>query len=54
LRCPRCNKTDVVQSLPRHFWDEVMRGFGRIPKQCRSCGKRFFIVDRAYNPGSEQ
>jgi hypothetical protein len=23
-----------------------MRGFGRIPKQCRSCGKRFYVFDR--------
>lgn len=30
-----------------------MRGFGRVPKQCRSCGKRFYRYERAYNPGSE-
>jgi hypothetical protein len=48
LRCPRCNRTDVVPSLPRHFWDEVMRGFGRTPKQCRYCGKRFYVFERVY------
>jgi hypothetical protein len=37
---------DVVGSLPRHLWDEIMRGFGRVPKQCRSCGKRFYIYER--------
>jgi transcription elongation factor Elf1 len=48
FRCPRCNNTDVVPSLPRHFWDELMRGFGRVPKHCRRCDKRFYVVDRAY------
>jgi len=53
LRCPRCNNTDVVPSLPRHFWDELMRGFGRTPKHCRSCGKRFYQYERGHVPGSE-
>jgi hypothetical protein len=34
---------DIVPSLPQNFWDEMMRGFGRIPKHCRACGKRFFV-----------
>jgi ribosomal protein L37E len=29
-----------------------MRGFGRVPKQCRRCGKRFYILDRSYNPAN--
>jgi hypothetical protein len=37
-----------VPSLPRHFWDELMRGFGKIPKQCRHCGKRFYVFERQY------
>jgi hypothetical protein len=32
--------------MPRNFWDEVMRGFGRLPKHCRACGKRFFALER--------
>ncbi|HLH17357.1 MAG TPA: hypothetical protein VKX45_09065 [Bryobacteraceae bacterium] len=43
LRCPSCNGRDVVASLPRHFWDEIMRGWGRLPKQCRTCGRRFYV-----------
>jgi hypothetical protein len=23
--------------------DAVMLGFGRIPRHCRSCGKRFYV-----------
>jgi hypothetical protein len=53
LRCPRCFNLDVVSSLPRHFWDEVMRGFGRVPKQCRACGKRFYVYDRGHVAGTE-
>jgi hypothetical protein len=36
--------------MPRNFWDEVMRGFGRLPKQCRGCAKRFYVLDRVYVP----
>jgi hypothetical protein len=39
----------VVQSFPRHLWDEIMRGFGRVPKQCRYCGKRFYVVDPSFS-----
>jgi len=38
--------------MPRHFWDELMRSFGRIPKQCRRCGKRFHVLERLY-PSAE-
>jgi hypothetical protein len=24
-----------------------MRGFGRVPKQCRHCGKRFYVFERS-------
>jgi len=41
LRCPRCMSRDVVPSMPRGLWDEIMRGAGRIPRHCRYCGKRF-------------
>jgi len=45
---------DVVPSLPRNFWDELMRSFRRIPKHCRACGKRFYIRDRTYIESPEQ
>jgi hypothetical protein len=25
-----------------------MRSFGRVPKHCRRCDKRFYVVDRSY------
>lgn len=27
--------------MPRGIWDEIMRRFDRIPRHCRSCGRRF-------------
>jgi hypothetical protein len=51
LRCPRCFMRDIVPSLPRGWQDAVMRWFGRIPRHCRSCGKRFYV--RAQEPGGQ-
>jgi hypothetical protein len=42
LRCPRCFGRDIVPSLPRGIGDAVMRRVGRIPRHCRSCGRRFY------------
>jgi hypothetical protein len=28
------------------LWDEFMGSFGRKPKHCRACGKRFFVAAR--------
>jgi hypothetical protein len=44
LRCPRCFGRDIVPSLPRGIGDAVMRRIGRIPRHCRSCGKRFYAA----------
>jgi len=46
LRCPRCFARDIVPSLPRGIGDAVMRQIGRIPRHCRSCGKRFYVKPR--------
>jgi hypothetical protein len=27
--------------MPRGFVDDIMFGMGRLPRHCRSCGKRF-------------
>jgi hypothetical protein len=43
LRCPRCFGKDVVPSLPRGFWDALMKDLGKLPRHCRSCGKRFYV-----------
>jgi hypothetical protein len=46
LRCPSCRGRDVVADFPRNFWDEIMRGWGRLPKHCRTCGRRFHVKER--------
>jgi hypothetical protein len=43
IRCPRCRRSDIVPSLPRGILDDLMSGMGRIPRHCRSCGKRFYV-----------
>ena len=43
LRCPRCFSRDIVPSLPRGLLDSLMGSWGRIPKHCRACGRRFYI-----------
>jgi hypothetical protein len=42
LRCPRCCAGDIVPSKPRGIIDDIMFGMGRVPRHCRSCGKRFY------------
>jgi hypothetical protein len=34
---------DIVPSMPRGWRDAVMRTFGRIPRHCRSCERRFYF-----------
>jgi hypothetical protein len=43
VRCPRCYGRDLVPSLPRGVRDAVMRWFGRVPRHCRFCERRFFV-----------
>ncbi len=43
LRCPRCTSRDIVPSKLHGLWDEIMSGAGRVPRHCRSCGKRFHV-----------
>jgi hypothetical protein len=44
LRCPRCFHKDVVPSLPRGWKDAIMRWFGKVPRHCRFCEKRFYVL----------
>jgi len=44
LRCPRCFGKDIVPSRPRGIVDALMTRFGRVPRHCRACGKRFYAV----------
>jgi transcription elongation factor Elf1 len=51
LRCPRCFSKDVAVSAPRGFRDEFMAAWGRAPKHCRACGRRFYVrVRKAEEP----
>ena len=43
VRCPRCFGKDLVPSKPRGWRDAVMRAFGRIPRHCRFCARRFYF-----------
>jgi len=47
LRCPRCFSKDVVPSKPRGLADALMVRFGRVPRHCRYCGKRFYALPTA-------
>ncbi len=44
LRCPRCFGKDIVPSIAQGVRDWVMRWAGKIPRHCRFCGKRFYIL----------
>ena len=33
--------------MQRGIFDRLMAWLGRIPRHCRSCGKRFYIVPPA-------
>ena len=43
IRCPSCFRRDIVPSMPRGFFDRLMIRWGRIPRHCRACGKRFRV-----------
>jgi len=43
LRCPRCFRKDIAVSLQDGIVDELMQRWGRVPRQCRFCGKRFYV-----------
>jgi hypothetical protein len=43
LRCPRCFSKDIAPSISSGWIDDMMWHFGRIPRQCRYCGKRFYV-----------
>jgi hypothetical protein len=50
IRCPRCFGLDLVPSRSRGVLDAVMRRFGRVPRHCRFCEKRFFVRAAASAP----
>jgi hypothetical protein len=42
-RCPACDAQDIRHSLPRGLLDSVMAIFGRTPRRCRCCERRFYV-----------
>ncbi|MGP8247990.1 MAG: hypothetical protein ACLQVN_26190 [Bryobacteraceae bacterium] len=46
VRCPRCFSRDLAPSKPRGLLDQVMLWFRRVPRHCRSCGNRFYVVGK--------
>jgi hypothetical protein len=56
LRCPRCFGKDIVPSMPRGWRDAIMSAFGRIPRHCRFCERRFYVraaTEVADSPAAE-
>jgi hypothetical protein len=47
VRCPRCFSRDLALSKPRGLFDAIMERFKRVPRHCRGCGKRFYVVGKA-------
>jgi hypothetical protein len=43
LRCPRCFGKDLAPSHRIGLRDSPMDAFGRVPGQCRFCGKRIYV-----------
>ena len=43
---------DIVPSLPNGIIDDLMQAWGRVPKHCRCCGRRFYA--RAKKPAAKQ
>jgi hypothetical protein len=46
VRCPRCFSRDLAPSKPRGLRDRMMLWFKRVPRHCRFCGKRFYVVGK--------
>jgi len=40
--------------MPKNFIDELMRSFGKVPKHCRGCGKRFYMRETVHAGAAEQ
>jgi hypothetical protein len=43
IRCPLCDKRDVVPTLQRRWWDVFFRMAMKFPWVCRVCGWRFYV-----------
>jgi hypothetical protein len=53
LRCPHCFGKDIVPSKTRGIWDTFLASLGRIPRHCRSCGRRFHPTQKAIGRDAE-
>jgi hypothetical protein len=43
IRCPMCDKRDVVPTRQRRWWDGLFRLAMKSPWVCRVCGRRFYV-----------
>jgi transcription elongation factor Elf1 len=43
IRCPLCDKRDVVPTMQRRWWDFFFRMIEKSPWVCRACGRRFYV-----------
>jgi hypothetical protein len=43
IRCPSCDGVDIRHSLQRGILDAVMSAFGKSPRRCRFCERRFYV-----------
>jgi hypothetical protein len=43
IRCPLCDKRDVVPTLQRRWWDWFFKLAMKFPWVCRACGWRFYV-----------
>ena len=43
IRCPLCDKRDVVPTLQRKWWDCFFKPLLKFPWVCRACGWRFYV-----------
>jgi hypothetical protein len=43
LRCPLCEKRDVVPTLQKKWWDWFFKQSSKFPWVCRACGWRFYV-----------
>ena len=50
LRCPLCDKGDVVPTLQRRWWDYFFKLALKFPCVCRACGWRFYVKQEKQTP----
>jgi hypothetical protein len=47
--CPVCGSRDTRPSHPKSIRDSIWGAFGKTPRRCRACTKRFFVSVKLKN-----